>query len=179
MTQARFLGLERKAHVIPFGLGYGQKSQYLVNHAIREALETMNTREHFKKQGLGLDWGKQKVVIEVGREKDKIVCSPKAFRYLKRAIEALNDIGYVDPILEGEMIDAQLRETKPRKGRRDGLVRSTQVEPDEYLQGILSRIRSESDALGVLDHGETRACTFSPDDGYDENGYLILPATED
>lgn len=137
----------------------------------------MNTREHFKKQGLGLDWGKQKVVIEVGREKDKIVCSPKAFRYLKRAIQALNDIGYVDPILEGEMIDAEFRKNFPRKGRRDCAVRASQVEPDEYLEGILSRIRSESDALGALDHGESRACS-SPV-WYDENGYLILPATED
>lgn len=87
----------------------------------------MNTREHFKKQGLSLDWGKHKVVIEVGREKDKIVCSPKAFRYLKRAIEALNDIGYVDPILEGEMIDAQYRDSSPKRSRRYGSVREAQA----------------------------------------------------
>ncbi len=87
----------------------------------------MNTREHFKKQGLKLNWGRSKVVIEVGRDRDKIVCSPKAFRYLKRAIEALNDIGYMDPLIEGEMLDAQIRDSKSRKDRRDGTVREEKL----------------------------------------------------
>lgn len=144
----------------------------------------MNTREHFKNQGLKLNWGRSKVVIEVGREKDKIVCSPKAFRYLKRAIEALNDIGYVDPLLEGEMMDAQYRNSTPKRGRRDGAVREAQAldcqnaaNPylDEFDVQALSqwpvRPYTEQQVLGQWeDRDETPV--------YDNDGNRIVPRRE-
>lgn len=134
----------------------------------------MNTREHFKKQGLSLDWGKHKVVIEVGREKDKIVCSPRAFRYLKRAIEALNDIGYVDPILEGEMLDAEIRKSVNRKGRRDGAIRAAQTESFDYDQ-LLARIRNTGGALGIFDHGESNTEDYPIYRGRREEFILCTP----
>ena len=32
----------------------------------------MNIKEKFKRQGLGLEWGRNKVILTVGREKHKI-----------------------------------------------------------------------------------------------------------
>ena len=146
----------------------------------------MNTREHFKKQGLSLDWGKHKVVIKVGREKDKIVCSPKAFRYLKRAIEALNDIGYVDPILEGEMLDAEIRKSVSRKGRRDGTLREAQLyAPDPYLEGILAKIKPDDtvapgDQFHVgIDYGVHHSRVVASWPEYDDEGNLVKTVGED
>ncbi len=139
----------------------------------------MNTREHFKKQGLELDWGKSKVVIEVGRERDRIVCSPKAFRYLKRAIAALNDFGYVDPVLEGEMIDDAARtHSNSKKGRREGPVRAAQEEIDAAnLNWRIAWFGTGETASAPLLEGQyTERPEYSPGNywpNYDEDGDLI------
>ena len=93
----------------------------------------MNTREHFKKQGLEVEWGKNKVVVKVGRDKEKIVCSPKAFRYFERAVKALNDIGYVDSLIEGELLDEQIRNSK----RPDRFQRAATGEEKRSLRSFL------------------------------------------
>jgi len=79
----------------------------------------MNIKEKFKRQGLGLEWGRNKVILTVGREKHKIVCSPRGFRWLKKAVDVLNDIGWVDMLLEGEMVNADEAEGKSENSRHE------------------------------------------------------------
>jgi hypothetical protein len=66
----------------------------------------MSTKEAFAKHNVDLEWGKSKVVLYVGKERHKIVCSPEAFRWLKRLVENNTKI---DPEVEAEREQADNR----------------------------------------------------------------------
>jgi hypothetical protein len=96
----------------------------------------MSTKEEFAKHGVDLEWGRSKVVLYVGKEKHKIVCSPESFRWLKRLIE---NTTWIDPELEAERAKAEDRRLRALRRRESEpqYAYAPQPQPpaelDEYL----------------------------------------------
>lgn len=61
----------------------------------------MKTREAFAKLGVEVQWAKQRVVLHVGRERNKIVCSPPAFRWLDKLVRWALEAGFNQEQLMG------------------------------------------------------------------------------
>lgn len=89
----------------------------------------MSTRERFARHGATVEWKADKVVVRVGRDGHRIVCSPAAFRWLKGLIEHTD---WTDPSIEAELAEAHLRRIRSlrRKDARNSRGLDQLTEPE-------------------------------------------------
>jgi hypothetical protein len=91
----------------------------------------VKTRDAFKKLGVQVQWGRQRVVLHVGQERQKIVCSPTAFRWLDKLVKWAVEAGFDNDSMLG-VIRGSGCVVRPKKGRREAAYR--RAEPRFDLQ---------------------------------------------
>lgn len=96
----------------------------------------MKTRDAFQRLGIQVQWARQRVILHVGKERHKIVCSPPAFRVLDKLVKWALEAGFTaEEAVEvvrgsGRTIHSKAQRAEERLPERTRLDFSDDVEPE-------------------------------------------------